>query len=207
MLLRSSDGNKSLLAKAAKPLLRKSVSAHAASENETEKDTILLKPSQSLDVNILENEDASFTFNSRQNEVNIRTKSFGGFSTFQKNAEEEPMSREVKQVAARKRNMEREDEKIIEWDTIEIALEKSSGKGLGIGVTGGPKSRIANGMTVGVTFTFLCITSPCFPSICIALFLLLFCNGFQALFGKPELGFERYIVFFVKRDWALCLTL
>ena len=95
-----------------------------------------------------EHEDTNITLKSCHNDKDIRSKSFGGISTFQKVVDREMSSKKPDHTPARKQRAEKEDVKKIEWDTIEIALEKSSGKGLGIGVTGGPKSKIIDGMTV-----------------------------------------------------------
>jgi len=148
VLQRSKDGNESLLSKAAKPALSKAASMNGSSGDETEKEVILVKPSQALDKNNAEREDSNLTLKSRHNGKVSRPKTVGGFSTFQKNVDDELSSKKQEKGSATRRDAAVEDEEKFVWDTIEIGLEKSSGKGLGIGVTGGPKSRIADGMTV-----------------------------------------------------------
>ena len=148
VLLRASDGNRSLLAKATKPALSKSSSINSGSSDEPEKEVILLKPSHGLDVNNDELEDANLTLKSYLSDKAVRPKSIGGFSTFQKSADGNLLSRNQLESPKGRKNAGMADVKKVEWDTIEIALEKSGGKGLGIGVTGGPKSKIVDGMTV-----------------------------------------------------------
>lgn len=145
VLLRAKDGNSALLNKATKASVARSLSANMPTTDENEKETILVKPTYSLDA------DGSEGVNEE-----IRRKTFsGGFSTFQKSNDIETPDNQGNISVTRKRSAEKEETRIVEWETIEILLEKTSGKGLGIGVTGGPKSRITDGMTVCLSFVIL----------------------------------------------------
>eukprot|EP00794_Sanderia_malayensis_P009948 gene9948-10968_t len=157
---RSKDGNKDLLAKSSKPPVAKRpappVSPYNYNQPEVDKmskEVLLLKTSKSLDLSV-ENEGQNFPLNGHVDSPLLnggRTKSFGGISTFQKqqklNGENDGIvvSSTPKRISSSAQDDDVEFEK---WETIEIGLRKVPGKGLGIGVTGGPKTEIVEGMTV-----------------------------------------------------------
>ncbi|XP_065060168.1 uncharacterized protein LOC135687522 isoform X2 [Rhopilema esculentum] len=143
VLLRSKDGNKAVLEKAMKPTLSKP-NVIAKPLKEEQKEVILLKPTHSLEVNTDVEDGRNMTLSSKQSEAVKQRNSFGPFSTFQKQLDDEAPDQRI--TASRAALNKRPS--IEKWDNIEIVLEKTSGKGLGIGVTGGSRTKIAEGMTV-----------------------------------------------------------
>ena len=126
----------------------KCLSAKVPSKSKDDNDVILFKPSQSLDIDTCANEATDFAFKSQNEAVHSRAKTFGGFSTFQGIIGSELLNKEARIATPQNESIERRDAMVVEWQTIEITLKKTGGKGLGIGVTGGPKSEIADGMVV-----------------------------------------------------------
>ena len=151
VLLRSKDGNEGLLAKALKQNVKlrgRPASMFLPATNEDEREVMLVKATHSLDLNANEDEDKNTKAKKNQNDViSQRTQSFGGFSTFQKQNEEEIA--ELKKISVSKsKSLESRSDHVDEMETVEIVLEKTGGKGLGIGVTGGANTKIKDGMTV-----------------------------------------------------------
>lgn len=171
VLSRSKDGNSTLLSQALKSPAKKpnrpasSLIPRYNSEDvgKASKDVMLLKSNKSVDLSINQDENKNVTLTSRLDSPNLRTKSFGGLSTFQRqnlNASVNDFKNTTSVTnsvpapnniaPAKKVSFQSEEIEVEEWHTMEIALEKVEGKGLGIGVTGGANTKIIDGMTVSL---------------------------------------------------------
>ena len=158
VLLRSKDGNEGLLNKAVKQNVKlrgRPASMFLPATNEDEREVMLVKATHSLDLNANEDEDKNTIAKKNQSDIiSPRTKSFGGFSTFQKQHEEDMA--ELKKISVPKNNsLESGSDHVDEMETVEIVLEKTGGKGLGIGVTGGANTKIKDGMTVSIVLYYI----------------------------------------------------